>query len=407
MDPASKVVMEMMEQGQGQGQMEAEGLHNRGPKPTQVQGQGQGQGRGQKADERSSVIFFDAIHPSFSPQVFLQQFMAHFCPPLVFCWGCPANQGYHYTSSLFYLIFNWGHPLCIILMLVSFAFSGTAGLSGAFLMPLVFFSQHKAQVAVKYASLSPTEWARFMSAPRHLSTIYMYQMQLFSSWFSMDEIVMQFEIGASSSRLGARVQKMHLIVADPQTPDTISQFRLWNALLRGQRYVDAGAGTAMELVRRADGHYQLTVTDLCAALIRQGGGDGQPHRGLLHVHEPRHTHSHHADALLRPPQHTADLLPAAVPHFLNHSQLHIRQPVPEATIHSSGGCGETGTRDEDPGLLVTSKRFPYTGRAEGVFRGERADRAEACGRHHAHRLWQQRHARVLPASTPRLHAEWE
>ncbi|KAJ1425438.1 hypothetical protein B484DRAFT_451100 [Ochromonadaceae sp. CCMP2298] len=109
-----------------------------------------------------------------------------------------------------------------------------------------------------------------MSAPRHLSTIYMYQMQLFSSWFSMDEIVMQFEIGASSSRLGARVQKMHLIVADPQTPDTISQFRLWNALLRGQRYVDAGAGTAMELVRRADGHYQLTVTDLCAALIRQG-----------------------------------------------------------------------------------------------------------------------------------------
>ncbi|KAJ1388261.1 hypothetical protein B484DRAFT_409675, partial [Ochromonadaceae sp. CCMP2298] len=122
MDPASKVVMEMMEQGQGQGQMEAEGLHNRGPKPTQVQGQGQGQGRGQKADERSSVIFFDAIHPSFSPQVFLQQFMAHFCPPLVFCWGCPANQGYHYTSSLFYLIFNWGHPLCIILMLVSFAF---------------------------------------------------------------------------------------------------------------------------------------------------------------------------------------------------------------------------------------------------------------------------------------------
>ena len=77
------------------------------------------------------------------------------------------------------------------------------GVRGAYFFPLIYWIMHRISIALKYASLSDTEYKRYFECTSiELMKEYRDQMQIFTGWSVLNTKVAQFELGAASIRVG-------------------------------------------------------------------------------------------------------------------------------------------------------------------------------------------------------------
>ena len=252
--------------------------------------------------DRYSVLqkesIFDSLGCQFHLSVFLKQWIAHlFIPFLLFipnyyAQGLRARQAYYVWCSII-------HPLLVYGMLIAFACCSPNDqelLGYTALIPLLFFIVHRTMVALKYATLSPTEYNRLMQCTdKTVLDSYMSQLQLLTGWGPLDDNVLYFELCAASSRIGVKINSLTLripkSVDEGRKEDRIKaasicsesvqnngnknstipiayQFEYWNAFMRGNERVDVDTPPAREFVLLSNGDYGITVFDLCLSIIR-------------------------------------------------------------------------------------------------------------------------------------------
>ncbi len=163
-------------------------------------------------EEVKKSIVFDAIAVHFHTAIFFQQLLSHICLPLY-----PyLTKNYWVGEGFWTFAFNFIFPMLVYLMIFSAIACGKndrAIIDGAMWIPLIFYFQHRVTIAIKYASLSATEYCRFMNCTnRHQSQIYQLQMQLFTGWMLLDDNVLYYELSAASARIGANIAHFHLII---------------------------------------------------------------------------------------------------------------------------------------------------------------------------------------------------
>ena len=108
--------------------------------------------------------------------------------------------------------------------------------------------QHKLMIALKYSSLSETEYARFQATTdEQRARRYLHQLDMLSGWSARDEGIILFELGCAAARIGAKIDEVYFSVADPySSPAARVQFAHWNALMLGKAHVHLPAGDSWE-----------------------------------------------------------------------------------------------------------------------------------------------------------------
>ena len=108
------------------------------------------------------------------------------------------------------------------------------------LQPLILFTQHRLTIAIKYATLSETEYQRFVQCKDYdLCKVYQRQIQLLTGWMDRLETVLDFELGVAAARVGARINEIHLVIGNPDVcASERNQYHYWNAFLKGSPVVD-------------------------------------------------------------------------------------------------------------------------------------------------------------------------
>jgi hypothetical protein len=215
--------------------------------------------------------FFDTIGVQFHFGPFLWQLIAHLILPL---FPFMINRSGQLQNDVYTRFTSWVTPILIYIMFLSYTYIPdhmSTGVRGAFLIPVIYVLQHRLVIAIKYGSLSPTEYKRFMECKdTALCRVYLDQMQLFQGWYYYNPRVVRFEISAASARTGARINDIDFCIADPHdSPSTLNQCRAWNAFLRGHDIIDYNSAPCDQLRLQADGSYALSVYDFCEALVQK------------------------------------------------------------------------------------------------------------------------------------------
>lgn len=222
-----------------------------------------------------SRCFFDAIGTQFNLSIFLYQFFVHIFFPLLYFVENPSAQSVRWTFTSFY--WHLLQPVAVYVMVGTYMglpASDKEILGYSVLLPIVFYVSHRATVALKYASLSPTEYQRFHKCKDvDLQDCYIFQLQLLSGWLGLDALVLYFELGAASSRIGVKINNIYLKL-DPnlKNKQALSQLRYWNAFLRGHDFIDVDSKPAPEIKKLPSGELGISVFDMCAAIIRRSNG---------------------------------------------------------------------------------------------------------------------------------------
>jgi hypothetical protein len=197
-------------------------------------------------------IIFDSIAPNLDWLVFWKQLIAHV---FVFLSPClienPVAQGFYGTSiaKMFYNTILAAVVYMVIVTYLALDHTNFDILAGACLIPVIYFVQHKLIIAVKYSSLTSSEYQRLMTCDDDkLYSIYSYQLQLISGWLNRDETIINFEVNAACIRIGQTLGNLYFIVPYPNDFATkLTQFRNWIALLRGMRFIDTQVKPSREL----------------------------------------------------------------------------------------------------------------------------------------------------------------
>lgn len=227
----------------------------------------------QKESYFQDVMIFDSIQIHFRPEIFFFQLFIHIF--IMFSWLSPnpSAQGFSGWRPMAYF-YNHFLTIVVYIMVISYFMSPTFAynsMSGAVWIPLIYFIQHKLIVACKYASMSPSEYKRYMSChDESILEIYKRQLQLILAWLNRDESVLEFELGAAAIRAGAKISEVYFVLPNPkQSVSAQSQIHYWHAFLRGREFVDFSIENTDGLVQRSDGRYQISVYDICTALVRR------------------------------------------------------------------------------------------------------------------------------------------
>lgn len=223
-------------------------------------------------DMLQKKCLFDSLGCQFHFSVFFYQFISHLLLPLMFFLPNLAAQGIRCTSK--HILSTILNPIIFYAMIIAFLFCTPNDkdlLGYSIIIPLLFFIVHRTTVALKYATLSPTEYSRFMSCKDvDLLDCYINQMQLLCGWACLDSMVLYFELSAASSRVGVKINQLFVRISpNSSDPAAVSQFRYWNAFVRGHERIDIDAKPAREFVRLPNGDYGISVFDVCLAIIRR------------------------------------------------------------------------------------------------------------------------------------------
>jgi hypothetical protein len=215
-------------------------------------------------------IFFDTINVQFHFGTFVRQLLAHLFLPL---FPLIINKHGQINRSIYSILGSWVSPVLIYLMILSYIMIPTAdhnpAMHGGYIIPLVYFLQHRLVISIKYGSLSRTEYHKFMTCEDDdLCANYLNQMQLFQGWFDLNPLVVRFELAAASARIGARINEIDILIDNPNNSASAqNQLRAWNAFMRGHQVIDYTSPPCRQLRRRPDGSYALSVYDYCEALL--------------------------------------------------------------------------------------------------------------------------------------------
>jgi hypothetical protein len=222
----------------------------------------------------NKLMIFDTVEDHFHADVFFLQLLMHL---VIFFAPLSPNMFAQefFSRNPFAFFFNGGLTIITYLMIISY-FGAPSDvfevMSGSIWIPLIYFLQHKLVVALKYASLSPSEYQRYMSV-HDIKTLQIYQkqLQLVYAWLFRDESVLEFELAAAALRVGIKISDVHFILPNPtKNPSAKSQIHYWHAYLRGRDLVDLSINETIGLEKRPlDGKYQISVYDFCMVIIRR------------------------------------------------------------------------------------------------------------------------------------------
>ena len=215
-------------------------------------------------------VFSDALTVQFHSGTFVYQLAAHlFLPLYIFM----VNSYGQISTEINNILGSFLCPLCVYVMLVSYQMTPIENrepsMEGAYIIPLIYFLQHRLVIAIKYASMSRTEYFKFMTClDRVLCCKYLAQVQLFQAWYDFNPLVIRFELSAASAKIGARINEIDLFIQNPDnSASALNQLRAWNAFLRGHDVIDYTSKPCKQLRPQKDGGYALSVYDFCEALL--------------------------------------------------------------------------------------------------------------------------------------------
>lgn len=223
-----------------------------------------------KASFLDDDFLFDSINGQFHIRVFVEQFIAHTIIPLAPLFANLRAQRFLSTSLLSNL-FNIILPILVYIICFTYIFmskSDRGRVHGAIVMPLLLFIVHRLMVALKYASLSQTEFRRFMlCTDSTVSGKFLAQMNLLGDWRQRDARLVEFELGSACIRVAARINEMTLSLppCDPQSWD-MRNLQHWNAFLSGTD-VDITTPLCDQLHVAPDQSVHVSVLDCCRAII--------------------------------------------------------------------------------------------------------------------------------------------
>ena len=117
-------------------------------------------------------VLYDSLTIHFSVWVFIEQFLNHMLFPLFLPWmvyrhgwlSLAAQQFICPTfcsKNTFGIVWNWLTPGIFYTMVV-LHFGQCSDLQMSLLFPVLLYSMHRAMVALKYATLSPSEYRRLL-----------------------------------------------------------------------------------------------------------------------------------------------------------------------------------------------------------------------------------------------------
>ena len=223
-------------------------------------------------------FLLDSISVQCHASVFCTQFLCHLFFPLSYFLINYRAQGFDIHSNFLcnpISYFNIIFPSLIYLMVVMYylcPLEDELPIRGALWVPIIFFIQHRMTVGLKYASLSPSEYAKFQASPDSTQAeAFMLQMQLLTGWANRTDQLLQFELGCAAARIGAKINEVSIIIPNPSESETTrNEFANWNALLHRESTVSLlNNRIAKELVPHADGSYTLSVYDLSMAILKK------------------------------------------------------------------------------------------------------------------------------------------
>lgn len=191
------------------------------------------------ANTRYKYFLFDSVCSNFHFQVFVEQIIAHLVVPLAPLFVNVRAQGF-YRWGFFPILFNIVIPSTVYIMIVSYFMSSNKDLGvlqGAIWVPLLFFLQHRMTVALKYATLSVSEYRKFQNCrDLEISSKYASQMELLQNWTTRDEELINFELGCAAVRSATKLNEIFFVIHNPDT-DVSSRNAMehWDSFAQGRR----------------------------------------------------------------------------------------------------------------------------------------------------------------------------
>lgn len=149
--------------------------------------------------------------------------------------------------------------------------------------PLAFYVTHRLMVALKYASMTKTEYEKYMSAPdRAVTAKYMAQVQIIMGILNKNSATIKFEIAAAAARLGLRLGDPSMRFRVLKHPS--SQVKRWEQLLCFQDVIEKtcadplfSSKSAMAPedetapVKESNVAMMIPVSEVCIAILMQAG----------------------------------------------------------------------------------------------------------------------------------------
>jgi hypothetical protein len=254
-------------------------IHQRSGKSSQKSFSSQENNEKEKiCNDLKNSVLFDSVGIEFHVAVFFHQFFCHMILPLFFSLPNPYGQGLQPNFSSIYMTFIT--PILFYVMIIAFFIASdddqkTLGYS--MWIPFLSFCTHRLIISLKYATLSPTEYKRFCECEnKELSSSYQKQMMLVSGWLELHPLVLFFEVGAASLRVGESVSKVFILLKPAHHSEAArSQIKYWNAFLRGHEYIDIDSPPAPEMVKLQSGDYAISVYDICTTLLKRTNSNRQ------------------------------------------------------------------------------------------------------------------------------------
>lgn len=107
--------------------------------------------------------------------------------------------------------------IAVIILLVCYAFAANE-LQASCFIPLVCFFIHRSMVALKYATMSPCEYEKYICATVEDNTKYAVQTQIITGLLSGSSELIGYEIAAGATRVGIQLHNMFLFFPKYKNP---------------------------------------------------------------------------------------------------------------------------------------------------------------------------------------------
>jgi hypothetical protein len=183
-------------------------------------------------------FIYDSIYPVFYFKRFLWQLSLHLLFPLLWFQTNNVAQGFASKKPqiLFFTSFN---STCFFLLLATFPLLNNMVLQELVLIPIIVYVVHKVMISLKYATLTPKEYKRFITnTDDDLASTYRQQCEMIMGWFFKAKGVVEFALSAAALRAGCILTSpgMAFKVPNPALShdpvDAVEQVKYWKSLMK-------------------------------------------------------------------------------------------------------------------------------------------------------------------------------
>jgi len=219
-------------------------------------------------EEKFDDTIFDSAVCHFSLEVFLWELFANLFVPFTYCFN-PIQHNYFNPSSMLSLVFFTHIPAAaLILMLISYPLTLQDDVNIS--IPLFFYMTHKLMVALKYATLSPSEYQKISSVLSYeKGSKYQQQLQIYPG--IANEKTIRFELVSAAAKVGTHEGQIFFILPHPHSANSKitapSDYYAWSSFLKTIGCDILGLPVTYDGRVKIDVHYlcELFITDASKA----------------------------------------------------------------------------------------------------------------------------------------------